>query len=151
MLLPSAKPYEAEAIVNPNDWHFVRLFSIEEMTPVIDMIVDPMLSLGFTQHDVFAVRLALEEALVNAIKHGNNSDPRKPVLVRYVVNHVRVLAEVEDQGPGFDPSQVPDPLAQENLRRATGRGILLMRSFMTWVRHNKRGNCVTLCKCPTRT
>lgn len=150
MLFPATEFCETQATVNPNDWHFARLSSIEEMPPVIDMIAEPMSSLGFTDRDVFGVRLALEEALVNALKHGNKSDPRKRVLVRYIVDRVRVLLEVEDQGLGFDPAQVPQSLTEENLRRATGRGILLMRSFTTWVRYNARGNCVTLCQCPTR-
>ena len=55
-----------------------------------------------------------------------------------------VLAEVEDEGPGFKPEEVPDPLALENLERSSGRGLFLMRSYMTWVRHNERGNEVTM-------
>ena len=57
-----------------------------------------------------------------------------------------ILVKVEDQGPGFDPGQVADPLAPENLGRESGRGLLLMRSFLTCVRHNERGNRVTLCQ-----
>ena len=57
-----------------------------------------------------------------------------------------MLAEVRDQGPGFDPSRVPDPLAVENLEREGGRGLHLMRAYMSWVRYNDTGNCVTLCK-----
>ena len=52
----------------------------------------------------------------------------------------------EDEGPGFDPHQVPDPLAPENLEKSSGRGLLLMRTYMTWIRYNECGNQVTLCK-----
>ena len=55
--------------------------------------------------------------------------------------------EVEDEGEGFDRSSVPDPLAPENLERSSGRGLLLMRHYLTWMGYNARGNCVRLCKC----
>jgi serine/threonine-protein kinase RsbW len=90
------------------------------------------------------MRLALEEALVNAVKHGNKGDATKRVRVRYQVTAAGVLVEVEDDGTGFDPLKVPDPCAPENLERLSGRGLLLMRSYMTWVRFNPCGNCVTL-------
>jgi serine/threonine-protein kinase RsbW len=102
---------------------------------------------GFTERDVFGVRLALEEAIVNALRHGHRGDPTKSVRVRCLVSPDRILAEVEDQGPGFDPEQVPDPLAPENLERPSGRGLFLMRTYMTWIRFNARGNHVTMCKC----
>jgi serine/threonine-protein kinase RsbW len=62
------------------------------------------------------------------------------------VDGERVLAEVQDQGAGFDPRQVPDPLAPENRDRPRGRGLLLMRSYLSWVRFNRRGNGVRLCR-----
>jgi serine/threonine-protein kinase RsbW len=101
---------------------------------------------GFTKRDVFAVRLALDEALANAIQHGHGGDLTKAVQVRWRVSRRGVLLRVRDQGPGFDPSQIPDPLAPEALERESGRGLLLMRSSLTWVRYNRRGNAVTLCK-----
>jgi serine/threonine-protein kinase RsbW len=105
-----------------------------------------MAAAGYPEKDLFRLRLALEEALVNAVKHGNRGDPAKQVRVRYQVTRERTLAEVEDEGEGFDPGQVHDPLAPENLERPGGRGLLLMRSFMTWCRFHGRGNRVTLCK-----
>jgi serine/threonine-protein kinase RsbW len=99
---------------------------------------------GYSERDVFAVRLALEEAVVNGLKHGNAGDPAKEVRVRYRVTAEEVVAEVVDEGPGFDPDQVPDPRALENLERPGGRGLLLMRHYVTEVRYNDRGNAVTL-------
>jgi serine/threonine-protein kinase RsbW len=116
------------------------------MGRVIDTVVCAMYARSYPQKDRFAMRLALEEAIVNAIKHGHRHDPTQQVSVRYRVQLNRVLAEVEDQGRGFDPEQVPDPLSPENLARASGRGLLLMRSYMTSVRYNEQGNCVSLCK-----
>jgi serine/threonine-protein kinase RsbW len=92
------------------------------------------------------VRLALEEALVNAVKHGNQGDTSKQVRLRYHVNAEFVLVEVEDEGAGFDPSAVLDPLAPENLERPSGRGLFLIRKYMTWMEHNERGNCLKMCK-----
>jgi len=54
--------------------------------------------------------------------------------------------KVEDEGDGFNPSNVPDPREPEYRERPGGRGLLLMHNYMTWVRHNERGNCVTMCK-----
>jgi serine/threonine-protein kinase RsbW len=98
----------------------------------------------FTDRDVFGVRLALEEALVNAIKHGNQMDPAKSVRVLCRVNSGVIRIEIEDQGEGFVPEEVPDPTEDENLERPCGRGIMLMRAFMTTVSFNDRGNCVIL-------
>jgi serine/threonine-protein kinase RsbW len=104
-----------------------------------------MAAAGYPLRAQFGVRLAIEEAVVNAVKHGHKGDTAKAVKVRYRVGLRDVLVEVEDQGPGFDRGQVPDPLAPENLDRSSGRGLLLMRSFLT-VRYNERGNRVILYK-----
>jgi len=99
---------------------------------------------GFPPRDVFGVRLALEEALVNAIKHGNQMDPNKNVRVwwRLDAEHVRVV--ISDEGVGFDVTDVPDPTDDENLDKPGGRGIMLMRAFMSVVEYNDRGNQLTL-------
>ncbi|MFN8858132.1 MAG: ATP-binding protein, partial [Planctomycetaceae bacterium] len=65
----------------------------------------------FGEHDLFGVRLALEEALVNAIKHGNRLDPAKIVRVQWKIDEIRVVIEIEDEGEGFNPIEVPDPTA----------------------------------------
>src|SRR5262249_32767790 len=101
---------------------------------------------AFSSSDVFAMRLTLEEALANALKHGNHDDPAKQVQTRYRFGSDLVLVEIEDEGDGFDPDHLPDPLAPENLEKPSGRGVFLMRHYMTWVRYNERGNCVCLCK-----
>jgi serine/threonine-protein kinase RsbW len=99
--------------------------------------------LGYPRKDVFAIRLALLEATNNAFRHGNRRDATKSIHVRYLVNDVEVVLQVEDQGPGFDPGQVPDPLTEPFLDRPSGRGLFLMRSYMTWVSFNQAGNRVT--------
>jgi len=101
---------------------------------------------GCSEEVLFAVRLALEEAVVNAIRHGNKLDPQKKILVSYLVEDARVTISVEDEGPGFDLDSVPDPTAEENLEADHGRGILLMRVYMDEVVYNEKGNRVTLTK-----
>ena len=117
-----------------------------DLTTLLDAVASAMSALGYPVRDVFGVRLALEEAVVNAIKHGHGYDPAKAVRVRYAVAADRVWAEVQDEGPGFDPSQVADPLQPENLERPCGRGLLLMRHFLTSVEYSRRGSRVTLRK-----
>jgi serine/threonine-protein kinase RsbW len=125
------------------------LRSADEVVPLVEAVTTLMEAAGYLNKDVFDLRLALEEAIINAVKHGNRSDPGKRVVVRYSVTVERVLAEIEDQGPGFDPTCVPDPTAEENLERSCGRGLLLIRYYTTWARYNERGNCLTLCKQPS--
>src|SRR6516225_8829349 len=94
-----------------------------------------MAAVGFSEKEALRLRLALEEAIVNAHKHGHEGDWAKPITLRYHVNENGVVAEIEDQGVGFDPAHVPDPLAPENLERPSGRGLLLMRAYMSQVCH----------------
>jgi serine/threonine-protein kinase RsbW len=99
---------------------------------------------GFDERACFAVHLACEEALANAIRHGNGHDPAKQVHLTTQVNGDAVRIEIEDDGPGFDLSAVPDPTAPENLERESGRGLLLMRAYMDKVEFQGRGNRVIL-------
>jgi serine/threonine-protein kinase RsbW len=97
-------------------------------------------------HDVFSIKLAVEEALVNAIKHGNQMDRAKKVRISYRLLPDRFEVKVADEGGGFDPGDVPDPTAFENLERPCGRGLMLMRHYMSEVAFNERGNCVSMSK-----
>ena len=99
-----------------------------------------------SEQEVFSVRLALEEALVNAIKHGNQMDRTKQVHISYRFLPDRFEIRITDEGGGFDPSDVPDPTAVENLERPCGRGLMLMRHYMTEVDYNDRGNSVFMVK-----
>jgi serine/threonine-protein kinase RsbW len=111
---------------------------------VQERIVSLLEQLGYPSRDVFGVRLALEEALVNAIKHGNRHDPRKQVHIRCAVGPDVVRVTIEDEGPGFIPDEVPDPTLEENLEKPSGRGIMLMRAFMSSIEYNETGNRITL-------
>ncbi len=111
---------------------------------VQEQIVAGMEQRGFSPRDVFGVRLALEEALVNAIKHGNRMDPDKSVQIDWTLSEAGVRIAIEDEGDGFDVGDVPDPTDDENLDKPGGRGIMLMRSFMNVVEYNESGNRLTL-------
>jgi serine/threonine-protein kinase RsbW len=130
-------------------WHRESVQSVEEMAHVIQTITAALSHAGLQEKGIFRLHLALEEAIVNANKHGHNGDWSIPLTVRYHANENGVVVEIEDQGLGFDPDEVPDPLAPENLERPSGRGLMLMRTYMSGVCHNAQGNCVCLCKhCP---
>lgn len=111
-----------------------------------DRIIAELAACQFDADEIFAVKLALEEALTNAVKHGNCNDPSKQVVVRYSVTPRRAVIMVRDDGCGFVPDRVPDPTADENLERPCGRGLMLMRVYMTLVSFNQRGNEVWLLK-----
>ena len=124
----------------------IQARSPEELDLFFETLEIWMRALGYPRRDTFAVRLALYEAVSNAFVHGNGRDRSKIIHIRYLVTMTDVLLEVEDEGPGFDPSQVPDPTSSPYVDRPGGRGLLLMRTFMTWVRFNPQGNRVTLCR-----
>jgi serine/threonine-protein kinase RsbW len=121
----------------------IQVHSPAELHPFSEALEVWMKSSGYPQKDIFAVRLALHEAVINAYRHGNGGDPSKSISVRYLLTAAEVLLEVKDQGPGFDPDQVPDPLREPYLDRPSGRGLFLMRTYMTWVSFNREGNRVT--------
>ncbi|MCA9150437.1 MAG: ATP-binding protein [Planctomycetales bacterium] len=107
-------------------------------------IVEQLQQLRWNPRDIFGVHLALEEAVVNAIKHGNADDPEKKVIVRCKIAELRCWILVEDEGPGFDPADVPDCTLDENLDKPSGRGLRLMRNFMSRIEYNDSGNRVVM-------
>jgi len=85
---------------------------------------------GFDDESVHYMTVALRESVVNAIRHGNRGDVQRRVTIEFVVGDRSLEVRVQDEGTGFDPSTVPDPVAEENLLKPDGRGIFFMRSFM---------------------
>jgi serine/threonine-protein kinase RsbW len=100
----------------------------------------------FEEHEAFAIKMAVEEALVNAIKHGNQMDPEKTVRGNYVLKSERFEVRITDEGPGFNPEDVPDPTAPENLERPCGRGLLLIRYYMSSVTFQDNGRTIVMHK-----
>ena len=113
---------------------------------VCELILYGLEANSFGEEDVFAVHLALEEAFINAVKHGSGMDAAKEVKIDYLVTPDRVEVTVTDEGEGFDPDSVPDPRYGENLYKPEGRGLFLMRSYMDVVEFNERGNSVHMVK-----
>lgn len=109
-----------------------------------ERIVAVLERLQYPSRDVFGIRLALEEALVNAIKHGNRMDPKKRVQVDCHIGLELIRIVIEDEGQGFNLDDVPDPTQEGNLERPCGRGIMLMRHFLNTVQYNDVGNRVLL-------
>lgn len=134
---PNGKPID-RALVIPSDLAAARRLQGE--------IEEALHAVHFTETEIFAIKMAVEEALVNAIKHGNQMDPQKSVRISYCVNADRFDVRITDEGPGFDPSDVPDPTAPENLERPCGRGLLLMRYYMTDVSFADRGSTIAMHK-----
>jgi serine/threonine-protein kinase RsbW len=85
---------------------------------------------GFEEDDVMQISMAVREAAINAVLHGNAYDPGKKMGLVFEKTADSLVITVTDQGRGLDPSKIPDPLAPENLMRTSGRGIFLIRSFM---------------------
>ena len=103
-------------------------------------VAEALAARGYPEGAMFAVRLAIEEAVVNAFRHGNRSDPAKVVFFRAAIDDARADFEVEDQGPGFDPRLIPDLTDEDNLEIPSGRGVMLIKAYMTEVEYVKPGN-----------
>jgi serine/threonine-protein kinase RsbW len=100
----------------------------------------------YSEDAVFAVQLALEEALANAVKHGNRNDAAKSITVRYAVNEEKAVVVVRDEGGGFLPDDVPDCTSPDRLPLPNGRGIMLIRAYMDEVCYRDRGREVYFVK-----
>jgi anti-sigma regulatory factor (Ser/Thr protein kinase) len=130
----------------PRDgWKRLEIHKLSEVAPVVKEVEAEMKGLGYPRKDTFAVGLAILEATANAVRHGHHGDSRRTVLLNYHVGSTEILIEVADEGFGFNPYLVPNPM-EEDARRASGRGLFLLRVYMTWIRFNQRGNRITLCK-----
>ena len=117
---------------------------------VMDDLLGQLGAHGWSASEIFGVHLAAEEAITNAIVHGNKLDPAKRVHVACEVSPERVWIEIHDQGDGFNPAAVPDCTAADRLEVSSGRGVMLMKSFMTRIDYNAKGNGVVLEKVRTR-
>jgi serine/threonine-protein kinase RsbW len=124
-----------------SDASVVRLefSSLFDMLDLVQLVSDQISrNLGLDDEAVHWVGVAIRESVINAIKHGNGNNPAKRVVVEFVTVARGASSEltisVRDQGEGFDPETIADPLAPENLLKASGRGIFLIRNFMDDVR-----------------
>ena len=119
--------------------------SVGEVEAAVDQLATEA---GLDEDQRFHVAMAVREAAVNAILHGNEYDPTRKIHVSLENTGKDLVFTIADEGRGFDPDKLPDPLAEENLLRGTGRGIFLIRSLMDEVhfRHLDPGTELTLVK-----
>ncbi|MAE60967.1 MAG: anti-sigma regulatory factor [Planctomycetaceae bacterium] len=130
----------------PTTARLVLASRLEDVPRAEQAVMDAVSRHGFDQSSCFAIKLAVEEALINAIKHGNGGDESREIVVEINVSDKQACVGVTDEGVGFVPNGVPDPTLDENLEKPNGRGIMLMRAYMNEVTFNEAGNCVTMIK-----
>jgi serine/threonine-protein kinase RsbW len=135
MCLKNEQPYKQQRTILG-----VRESFDEVQEAVLTLMVDQQ----YSEHDLFSVRVALEEALANALLHGHSGDEEREIEVHWHVTLAHVEIQVIDQGRGYDPEAIPDPTATENLTLPSGRGLAMIRAFMTEVELNERGNHLTM-------
>jgi serine/threonine-protein kinase RsbW len=104
--------------------------ALESVDSAEQIVLAEAQALGLDDDDLYRVGIAIRECMVNAVVHGNRYNSRKKVHLKVVRTADRLAIEVADEGDGFDPQAVPDPLDGENLLRGSGRGVMLMQSFM---------------------
>ena len=117
---------------------------LDVMRAAVELVQDQVHACGWDDAASFAVRLAFEEALTNALRHGHGGDATLEIAIEVSIDAGEVRLGVTDQGPGFDPGTVPDPRADENLTIASGRGLALIRAFMTTCEVVPPGNSLQL-------
>jgi serine/threonine-protein kinase RsbW len=123
-----------------------RIESIAEAAAAADEVAR---RLALSEEAAYGLDLAVREAVTNAVLHGNKQSEALAVEITFADTGAQLVVTVRDRGTGFDPTQVADPTDPQNLLRASGRGILFMRSFMDeveWTRHPEGGTVVRMTK-----
>ena len=118
------------------------------MDGVLNYIIERVTALGVIKPDTSNLLTALDEAFVNAVKHGNKQDANKLVRITADLSSKEARFTIEDEGEGFDVATIPDPRDPENLFKTSGRGVLLIYNIMDQVEYNERGNRLTMVKRP---
>ena len=118
------------------------------MNGVLEYLQERVAKLGLIRPERSNLFVALDEAFVNAVKHGNKNDPAKLVKITAELSPTEASFTVEDEGEGFDIREIPDPCDPANLFRTSGRGVLLIYNIMDEVEYNAQGNRVKMVKRP---
>jgi len=117
---------------------------IENLRVVEKEIDEISADLGLSADNYGKIMVSAMEAVNNAIIHGNKSDSSKKVIIEIRHSGKKLVISVEDEGPGFKPSEIPDPTKPENIEKFTGRGVFLMSRLADNIEFNERGNKVTM-------
>lgn len=120
--------------------------SIGIMHSILDYLMKRVENLGVVKAEQSNLFVALDEAFVNAVKHGNKFDARKLIRITAEISRGEARFTIEDEGEGFDVNSIPDPRDPENLFKCSGRGVLFIYNIMDEVKYNERGNRLTMIK-----
>jgi len=122
--------------------------SLESVNRAEEVATEFAAKIGFDEETITRISMAVREAAVNAVLHGNHYDPSKKMIVQLENTGKSLVITVSDQGQGLDPGKIPDPLAPENLLKQSGRGIFLIRAFMddVHIRNLEPGTEITMIK-----
>jgi serine/threonine-protein kinase RsbW len=116
------------------------LDSLADLEQFVDNITEQA---GLDEDTASRFQLVMSEACTNAIMHGNKMDETKNVFIESLISDRKIIVTVKDQGKGFNPDSVPDPLATDNLLKTSGRGVYLIRQYADDVKYSSRGNVLT--------
>ena len=117
---------------------------IKNIRKVSARIIESLAQYEMDDETLFDIRLCIEEAVRNAIVHGNRLNKKQHVIIDYWVDDDSLNVAVEDEGFGFDPAKVPDPKKSENMLRESGRGVFLIKRLMDKVEFNEKGNKIRM-------
>jgi serine/threonine-protein kinase RsbW len=120
-----------------------RLDIVAQFVPAV---LDKLEKSGLSKEELFDVKLCLDEALVNAIKHGNKFSSEHHVEVEAEISGDRLIIQVSDRGQGFDFTKIPDPTEKSNLEKDHGRGVFLIKTLMDKVEHSNGGRTIKMTK-----
>ncbi|WP_419802286.1 ATP-binding protein [Mucilaginibacter sp.] len=132
--------------VSDGELYTLQLPSVMESIARLESLVEEISERYHVSEDTFAnMMTCLNEALINAIVHGNQSDPNKKVYINAEVkDQKKIIWTIADEGPGFDYNNIPDPTAPENLEKLTGRGVFIIKHLADQFIFNAHGNEVEL-------
>ena len=122
----------------------MKVYSRKDVRKACDDFIRVMQLFNFGNRDEFAARLSLEEAVTNAIIHGNKEDPQKAAFIEYAVYLDRLVITVTDEGEGFDLANLPDCTWPENRMHNGGRGVCIITRLMDEAKYNEKGNSLTM-------
>jgi len=117
---------------------------IKYIKQVSTEILNSLSPFGIDENRLFDIRLCTEEAVRNAVVHGNRSNKKLSVKVRYWTENDRLIIEVEDAGSGFNPGDLPDPTEDSNMMKNSGRGVYLIMKLMDNVNFSAKGNMIRM-------
>ena len=135
----------------PEKWKYdQRIASDPDLCAlIIGHLLDQLTHFGWKDKDAFAIHMAMEEAILNGIRHGNKCCPDKRLHIVMEMDELQFSSTITDEGAGFDPEAVPDPTEDSNLDKCSGRGVMLIKHFVDEVNYNACGNSVSLSKTKT--